>query len=194
MTRNFVADFETLGTTADCIVLSVNVMEFDPFSNMPVMSVSFSFMDTLEEQVIDYGRRIESSTFRWWLQQPQYARDALAGLSDNTMKPFHQVMQDVVNHFRLDDRERPSILWGNGADFDGAIFKSICQTTGVQARSVLPFGVRCARTTLQAFNDVQRIRPPDGKAHCPHEDNLAMVKTLRAVAATGRAGNLFVRA
>ena len=63
-------DIETLGTSPDCVVLSVGAVKFDPFTNIEPHN-RLLWRPSTEEQ-FKANRTVLDSTLEWWATQPKH--------------------------------------------------------------------------------------------------------------------------
>jgi len=145
-------DLETLDTTPDAAVASIGAQAFT-VEGMCGDSVEW-VVDLPEQDRL--GRRIGAGTVRWWMQQSDAARavfqaptlavaDALAG--------FTRYVGDVAG-----DR-KTAVLWGNGADFDLVILRSLYDSAGI----VPPwefYNNRCFRTLKNLMRKTYKATQP----------------------------------
>ena len=64
MATHAMIDIETLGTTPDCVVLSVGAVKFDPYKLEEPHS-KMLWRPSGDEQ-INANRRVDQNTLEWW--------------------------------------------------------------------------------------------------------------------------------
>jgi len=177
---HFLLDWETLDTRPEAVVLSCNIMQFDPATDTAHEQLQLTFAAELIEEQLNAGRTVSSSTLEFWMVQGLKARE---GLYEGTrLYPMHVALRELtkfVSGTMVTAQAEDARIWGNGADFDVAILNSLCKQFEVPS----PFrynSSRCARTVMAAYPDL-KVRAPTGLAHHPYYDNLAMVQSLSAV-------------
>ena len=115
-------DLETLGTEADCPVLSIGAVVFDPKTG--VMGKEFYEVLHLEEQFA-MGRKLSADTFRWWMKQNDAARAAI-----HTPSGAAASATLAMDKFRLWFGGN-TFIWSNGAGFDIPIIENLMKQVGV---------------------------------------------------------------
>lgn len=134
-TDSVMFDAETLGTSADAVILSIGAVKFDLETG--VIDDNGFYASISIESNQDFGRRIQEDTLLWWLKQDIAAQsvfhEAKITLSD--------ALGDMSDWLGTDHRT----VWSNGADFD---IPMISHAYG-QARIEAPWkfwNSRCFRT------------------------------------------------
>ena len=150
-------DLETLGTTADAVVLSIGVVVFDPRDNFKTLWEHEYVLNDITEQTAA-GRVVDTDTLRWWFNQSDEARDGVskAMLSDTvrhcTLAFALRHLHDNLNLLHLNG------VWGNGSDFDNAIMMHAASKYG--SIDLWPFYLnRCFRTFTNTFDPEKNFRP-----------------------------------
>ncbi len=106
-------DIETLGTAADCIVLSVGCVRFT-LDGLETDAPPLYVRVDMGEQLAA-GRTLSPPTLKWWFGQEKAAQEALF----DVRTPLVRIMELRVrleNHLIGVDR-----IWAHGAHFDIAI-------------------------------------------------------------------------
>jgi hypothetical protein len=126
-------DFETLSQNAiDGVVVNIAALQFDPnrFLSNPytyeelVDSAKHVKFD-IEDQVKNYGRKIQKSTLEWWKSQGKAAQAQL--------KPSELDLSiETLYNFLVDDMQiqKASAVWTRGNSFDPVFVDSIFIATG----------------------------------------------------------------
>lgn len=121
--QHVMLDLETFGTTPQCPVLSLGAVYFDPVTGNtgPSLYETIGFEDAFE------GRYADPATIKWWLSQPDKAREALwnqefPGTQDTLLGALQRFLT-------LDDVE--VFVWGNGATFDISILEDLYRQNGM---------------------------------------------------------------
>jgi hypothetical protein len=155
-------DLETLGTSANAIVLSVGAVIFDPMRpfddhHEPVDSEFYAALDTTFQQRT--GRTINDGTLRWWMRQGKQARLAIAGENVEPENP-----ESVLKELKAFIPDNVKGVWGNGSDFDNAILQHMADQYGV--KDLWPFWAnRCFRTFTNLHDPKKRLRPVANNHH-----------------------------
>ncbi len=163
-------DLETLGTTADAVILSIGAVKFDLDSGA-IDDKGFYRSISIESN-LDYKRRISESTLLWWLKQPAAAQAV-----------FHEPKEFLSTALiELSDwiGEEQFQVWSNGADFDIPMLSHAF----TQLQIEIPwkfFDSRCYRTykNLPKAKDI-RV-PPLGVKHHALSDAYQQAQTLVAI-------------
>lgn len=173
MNNHIMLDLETLGTSADAVIVSIGAVGFDLETGEVFDANPFYTVVDLEHQMPE--RRISLSTLIWWLNQPQEAKAVF------TEQP-RQVLYNALNNLGLWIRARsmPVTVWSNGADFD------IPMLTHAYTQYHLdipwpPYSVRCYRTykNLPGARDVETTRT--GTHHNALDDAISQAHHLCAI-------------
>lgn len=133
--HDLMVDCETLGTTADAVILSIGAVKFDLETG--VISDEGFYASVSVESNLAYGRRIEESTLLWWLKQDTAAQQVFFEPKE-TLESALQMLTDYIGG--QDYR-----MWSNGADFDLPMLAHAYSKCGLE----LPwkyFNNRCYRT------------------------------------------------
>jgi hypothetical protein len=118
---NVMLDLETLDTRITGVIISIGAVWFD--GNQ--LGAEFYGVLDIEDQY-KYGRTLNPSTFKWWVNQSEAARDVFRHAPTKTSK----VLEDFVDF--LGKGNKWAKVWGNGSDFDNAMLGSLYETYGVQ--------------------------------------------------------------
>lgn len=106
--KDVMIDCETLGTTADAVILSIGAVKFDLETG--TMDDAGYYASISIDSNFELGRRASESTITWWL-----------GQSSEAQAVFHEPKQTLDDALRglidwLDHDKRR--VWSNGASFD----------------------------------------------------------------------------
>ena len=116
MTTHAMIDLETLGTTPDCVVLTIGGVKFDPNSiSSPRDELYFRF--EVDEQLAK-GRTTLESTLEWWGKQEESVREEALG--DGNRTPVLEVLQ-ALNKWCVG----ADTIWCQGPVFDIAILENL---------------------------------------------------------------------
>ena len=155
-------DLETLGNKSNAALLSIGAVEF----NMKTGKIGREFYKVIDLQTcLDAGLQTNGSTFYWWLQQNQMARDAVSKdkkiALETVLHMFSGWMQDCIQGVEI---------WGNGARFDIGLLEDAYVACGHQE---MPWDFRSERDvrTLVSFApNIKTNHPFTGITHNPIDD------------------------
>jgi inhibitor of KinA sporulation pathway (predicted exonuclease) len=112
-------DLETLGTSSDCVVVSIGACIFDLKTNQ-VISTFYSPL-TLQDQ-LDKGRKIDADTLAWWMKQSDDARRVFQDGAVMTSEGLNTFANWIASN--IPDKKRVR-AWGNGSNFDISIMEHL---------------------------------------------------------------------
>jgi hypothetical protein len=148
------ADFETLGTDPDTVVISLGIAAFNRNGVLDKMLFEFDF-----EKQTALGRTIDPDTLEWWKKQSAEAQKQLV-VSDFAIEfpEFFRLFEQFIdkNLERLGETRKDLKVWGKGADFDVVVLTDIYRRHNPQGKKALPWkfwGVRCFRM----FDDIYKV-------------------------------------
>lgn len=151
-----VIDVETMGKTADCVVINLagHVFSFDPreMNNIPLgdQPISKNFRFGLQEQT-KRGRIIDDETFEWWCSNDRRAAWAeLEKLPKTDFVPSIHEFYDWMTYMKTNLKCR---VYFRGMDFDGPIIKSLFQNVGIENKFVRGDASRDIRSYIDAKID-----------------------------------------
>lgn len=102
-------DLETLGTSADAVIVSIGAVTFDPLRHQ-VIQKFYTPVNLHQPE-----RRIDPSTVKWWMTQSDAAREVFKAKGVSLAETLEQFATWVG------DDMKDVYVWGNGASFDNAI-------------------------------------------------------------------------
>ena len=117
--QNIMLDIETLGTSANSVILSIGAVEFSDSELGKEVEI---FIDS--ESCTDHGLVIDARTVMWWLSQDDAARSELL---KRTGVGLDEAVLQLHNAFDWKGKK----VWCNGTDFDFPILSSACKAVGV---------------------------------------------------------------
>lgn len=151
MNNHVMIDIETLGTTADTVVLSIGAVRFDPMKPDDNAEAFYAVLDVEDQLAI--GRTVSHSTFCWWMRQSKEARIAIAGENVKAV-PANEALDDLRKFIP----KKVEGVWGNGSDFDNAILQHM--NGQFDPRPLWPFRAnRCFRTFTKLFDPMKHLQP-----------------------------------
>ena len=136
MANDVMLDMETLGVTADSVILSLGAVKFDLCSGK-IEDAAFYASISVESN-LDAGRRIREDTLKWWMKQSSAAQQVFF----EEKQPLHDVLVSFAEW--LGDASK-TCMWSMGADFDMPMLAHAYTQAGL----VTPWNFwnnRCART------------------------------------------------
>jgi len=156
---NIMLDLETLSTERNAVVVSIGAVVFHPRAQTLGLQFYAICGDLNVQQY--HGRHISAETFKWWCQQSDAARQVFRDPLEH--EPPNSTTDDVLADFSLfyqsaGDNHEKAYLWGNGADFDNEILRSLYESFGHKAPWDFRLN-RCFRTLKGIFD---YISPPVG--------------------------------
>jgi hypothetical protein len=168
-------DLETLGTTADAVILSIGAVRFD-LDTHEVDDAGFYASISIESNLAA-GRKIEEGTLLWWLKQSHEAQRVFHEPKDT----LESALVDFVEWFEGSDVPyEDTHVWSNGASFDIPMINHALKQAGLE--SPWPFhNERCMRTMKNLPWAAQVNIPRVGVQHNALADALHQVKVLQAI-------------
>jgi len=101
-------DLETLGTTADAVIMSIGAVKFDLDSDK-IDNAGF-YASVSVDSNLSRGRRVDESTLIWWLQQTPEAQTVFT----EPKQSLESALEELSDWLETDKY----CVWANGADFD----------------------------------------------------------------------------
>ena len=150
---HFVADFETLSTAPNASLLTLGLVQFDPWGNdthetvgaLPALALAF---DTTDQEA--YGRHVDPDTLRWWSEQSPEAQ-ARAFQAPGKVSLFEGMT--CIRDWVLSQADGAApVIWGFGATADPVWLTTAFADVGLKN----PFGYRdnlCLRTLVRFVPD-----------------------------------------
>jgi hypothetical protein len=150
MTIHAMVDLETLGTSPDCVVLTVGAVKFNPCVYNSPYGALYHKIDV--DSQIKLGRTIDDSTLDWWNKQDEHIREE--ALSENNRTGLEDFIKEF-NRFCVG----VDVLWSQGPLFDFAILQNLY----AQLKTPIPWHywqIRDSRTlfSLMPFDPRKEIQ------------------------------------
>lgn len=139
-------DIETLGTSADAMVLQIGACEFDPITHQIGAKMKLNLY--ADEQK---DRKIDFDTVRWWMEQDRVIAPEVFNKPDTTI----QVAKDMLKDFTKD----ADCIWANPPQFDLVILQSLLGVALWSHRKE-----HCFRTMKHIHDPYGRMKPPSNTA------------------------------
>lgn len=131
--RNIMLDLETMGTSNDALITTINAVQFDLETGETFKE--FEIGIDWEEQ-IRQGAKIDASTVKWWLSQSKEAQNTMMRLDQvsvvNALIAFNNWIDD-----NFPNNGKKITLWGNGSSFDNVILRNLYARHNIEF--VLPY-------------------------------------------------------
>lgn len=153
--KNVMLDLETMGTTASAAIVSIGAVTF---TSDKVLKRFHTGVDL--DSCLARGLRVDGGTVRWWLTQPEAARNQLLALRTLPLK-------EALSAFTAWIGDEEVLMWGNGAAFDNVILRSAY----LACRMPTPWthwNDRCYRTVKRQAPGVKIVRK--GTHHNAQDD------------------------
>ena len=174
-------DLETLDTSANTVVTSIGIVEFDKNEVRQAFEVHIDIQNQLEF----FDRTVSASTMLWWLEQSGTARGALIKGQANAV-PLGEALNQV-SKFIQHTKENQAILWGNGAAFDNAKLEELY----IANKSDAPWKFwndRCYRTLKATYPNIKADRA--GTHHKAVDD--AYTQAMHLIEINKQAGGIYL--
>lgn len=149
MSKNIMVDLETLGTSADSVILSIGAVKFDLESG-DIADRGF-YASVSVESNLSFRRRVSEETLLWWLKQPAAAQQVFFEPKETLDTALIQ-FSDWVG---TDDYA----LWSNGADFDLPMLAHAFTDLGIEVPWKF-WNSRCFRT-YKNLPGAKKAKAPD---------------------------------
>lgn len=120
MLPDVMIDIETLGTASDAAVLSIGMLEFDPYSG--VMGAEQYHVLEVDSQ-LQAGASVTMGTIQWWITE---AAAVFPHLDQSVVLRTPGVATSMVSSF-CKERSR---IWAHGPHFDVAILNNLHRRMG----------------------------------------------------------------
>lgn len=168
--KHIMVDLETLGTTADAVILSIGAVKFS--LRMGTIEEEGFYRSISIESNLNLRRRISEDTLLWWFKQPAAAQAV-----------FHEAKETLPTALReLSDwiGTDEYTVWSNGADFDIPMLSHAFTQTQIE----IPWSFwnsRCFRT-YKNLPGAKNIRAAaKGTKHNALSDAYQQAQTLIAI-------------
>jgi DNA polymerase III epsilon subunit-like protein len=153
--RSLMIDLETLGTTADAVILSIGAVAFD--LNASKVSDEGFYVSVSIDSNLELGRRISEDTLIWWFKQSAAAQQVFHEPKEH----LREALRQLSDWIGANDYE----VWSNGADFDIPMLAHAFTQCGLQVPWKF-WNARCYRTYKNLPGAKNLALPPkEGTAH-----------------------------
>lgn len=167
--KHVMIDLETLGTTADSVILSIGAVKFDLDGSIDneAFYASVSIDSNLNSK-----RKISEATLIWWLTQSKEAQEVFHE-PKQSLDGALSALTDWLGHNKRN-------AWSNGADFDLPMLAHAYAGLGWEAPWQF-FNSRCVRT-IKSLPAADRVpKPPNALKHNALQDAVSQVKHVQAI-------------
>lgn len=168
--QHVMIDLETLGTTADAVIMSIGAVKFDPDSNA-VDDAGF-YASVSVESNLEKRRRIDEDTLIWWLKQDAAAQ----AVFHEPKQSLGDALEALSEWFVREDY----CVWSNGADFDTPMLAHAYRSFD-WAPPWQFWNARCFRTMKNLPAAKRAAKAPNTAKHNAFSDAVAQAKTLQAI-------------
>jgi len=169
--ENVMIDLETLGTSGDCVIMSIGACGYNKDGYLMQFYQDVSIADCLE-----YGLQVDASTITWWLGQGDCARSAIVE-GQKTAVSLAEALKNLASWFRVNFTDKCKV-WSNGASFDIPIVAGAYRRLGLDCPWKF-WNERCFRTIKAMFRDVKS--PVEQTAHNALEDAMNQLQHLNLI-------------
>lgn len=166
--KHVMIDLETLGTTADSVILSVGAVKFDLESDK-IDDAGYYASVSIESNT-DAGRAIDESTLVWWLSQSKEAQ-AVFTEPKQTLESALVGLSDWLGHNKR-------CVWSNGASFDIPMLEHAYKKFGWQPPWEF-WNSRCVRT-YRSLPQAKHVAKPVND-HNALRDAVNQVRNVQAI-------------
>lgn len=118
--KHIMIDLETLGTGIDAVFISIGAVYFNPDTG----ALGDEFYENIDWQSsLNFGRKMDADTIKWWFKQSDEARNAILKDGDNLIRVLK-----TFNHFC----GNYPMVWSNGSSFDISILEHAYRETDIE--------------------------------------------------------------
>ncbi len=139
MSHDIMIDLETLGTTADAVILSIGAVRFDLDAGLVFDACGNTFYQAIH--IDGQSRHISQDTLAWWMDQ---CKDAQRVFTDPNKDILEWVLDNLTAWIDPQPGSQPTV-WSNGADFDLPMLNHAYKQHGL-VPAWKPYAARCYRT------------------------------------------------
>ena len=127
MNECFIYDFETMSTRpVDGVIVSLGMLVYtesrfagNPYTYEELLEQGEFVKFDVKDQVVNHGRKVQSSTVEWWSKQGAAAREKIKPLpTDVSISKLYDIMKSYAGN--------PEKVFTRGNTFDPMFVQSIC--------------------------------------------------------------------
>jgi hypothetical protein len=177
--KHVMIDIETLGSSADAVILSIGLVHFNPSTNEIVSSAEFRCPRKLQE---DMGRHVDPQVEAWWSRQSPEAQARLTEepLYGNVNKMMSDVWKWLDN---VCSNPWDLGIWAKGPSFDLVLCRDLAKQLDQKWKGHYSREY-CVRTMLmiakaKGWDDILGMEPE--LAHGAEADAIHQAKQVMAV-------------
>jgi len=178
MSHDIMIDLETLGTTADAVILSIGAVRFDLDAGalFDAPSGPNKFFYTAVELDWQPNRRIDADTLAWWMTQGDAAKRVFI---DKDKVVLSTALFNLHKWIDPAPTTMPTV-WSNGADFDLPMLSHAYRAFNMTLPWA-PYAARCYRTykNLPGARAIKLERT--GQRHNALDDAIDQARHLCAI-------------
>jgi hypothetical protein len=171
--EHLMTDIETVDTKPTGVILSIAMVEFDPWDNTRNRTVFMRHISMTAQ--VAHGRTRSANTALWWMDQEYEAqRRMLEGQQGaaTDLTSIADTVQNIVSVY-------PNI-WANGPDFDYAFLQNFVQQFATNPGRWPFWKHRCVRTMKNIYAQ-HTVNAVPLVAHDPVEDCLYQIRQVQDV-------------
>jgi hypothetical protein len=186
MSIDIMIDLETLGTTADAVIVSIGAVAFNLDAGTVLQGDERASFYVVLDTETQPRRHISADTLAWWMCQSDAARAVFDRANPvqhhfparTALSALNDWVRQVV--LQANAQHKDLRVWSNGADFDLPMLAHACRTFNVP-RPWLPYAGRCYRTykNLPGARQVAMLR--GGVHHNALDDAIDQAQHLCAI-------------
>jgi hypothetical protein len=161
-------DKETLGTTADAVIMSIGACKFDPDTDF-IDDNGFYASISIDSNLAA-GRKIDESTLVWWMGQSPGAQ--------NVFHEGKESLESALISF-VDWFEGADFIWSLGASFDIPLMSHALKSFGMDP----PWhygNERCVRT-YKSLPGMKNIKVENAGKHNALRDAISQARLIQAI-------------
>jgi hypothetical protein len=189
MSLDIMIDLETLGTTADAVIVSIGAVAFNLDAGTVLQGDERASFYVVLDTETQPRRHISADTLAWWMRQSDAARAVFdrANLVQNhfpartALGALNDWVRQVV--LQANAQHKDLHVWSNGADFDLPMLAHACRTFNVPL-PWFPYAGRCYRTYKNLPGARKFVIRHDGVHHNALDDAINQAQHLCAIHAT----------
>lgn len=169
-------DMETMGTTADSVILALGAVRFDAWNEGKISDEGFYCVFDIQSQ-LSAGRHMSEDTLQWWLKQSPEAQGVFFAQGKVSLDDGLQMFVDWVK-----SAQRETHPWSMGADFDLPMLSHALATRGFE----IPWNFwdsNCVRTykKLPGADEIYQSVSRLGTHHNALHDAIHQAKAVQAI-------------
>lgn len=175
---NWMLDIETLGTKPDAVVLSIGLVEFNPYDLQDPFEYIKSIYYELEiqSQLNVHNRSIDLNTLSFWMNKDPEFLNGIINQSRSSMRGSENALKMIS--LELDKLD---IIWCKGPAFDTVILENLFNQYDMPAPWAY-YNVRDVRT-MYDVGELLGVDLPDfeGRKHNALDDAIHQARCVNAV-------------